>query len=1412
MSAQQLIAQCDHALRPQEGTPRYTDSIVVHVREIGKMRHNTPSERVWDDSLWAYGEREYVHNGHVSYRSVAVKIEEFHFYVYFDASELSMEGIQFMIDHFNTNMKRFPSHPDPIVEWGTEMKRKFIGVDYEQYLRSKQGTPDERLHRRFVKLKLINPSAMYKLREICKNPIPDHRNIPRQITLFHTSWDWGNLFIHTNDLRLQTWWQFDRRQMIRMPDASKSTVCQEEYVYGFMPGTVTVHPTASGMPYLCATIRLRISSADAITTKEPHASIAAPITVEKDKLLSICSDIYWSGHNAKPVRVRLWVRNPYGAKEAYGQHEESNENTHLLVRQCQSPEKMLELWLKLMARWDPDAFITLHDSGNDVLHTLLRSPDNNISKFKELSVQVRPAKKPGTYYYSTPGRSVVNLGDYMKKMQVKPRFDAFTILAAYSHDGVYHGPKYESFPNHRPANATFQNGTQNLWECGTEASVLRFVEQGPAIMADAAALSNVCTIGLTRIISNGQQVRVLERLRHDCHRANMIINPDQLRIPVLELDSSEYNSFPEPPRLPNISLRRRQADFDQRWADAIANNPPHPDLRCVEIGEAPDPLSFPPTEVLDEPSNEQPDKPKKRAFNRFLFGTNAKPKKKKPKKQKYGGGFVQDPQPQFYEDRREMIATLDFASLYPSIIQAEGYCYSNLVWDKRVIDDPRFTKKYVEVFDGDSVAFVTHIDGIPVRTILPETERELVAERNRVKKLMKQAGAKVHECLETLSLPETTTADDVQRLMRQDGQDMDTLKSLAGAMIDYTNYEKQQLGSKVTQNALFGFTGVERNGIMPCVVIMAAITATGRWMIKLCSWYAIRYHKAAVVYGDSVSGETPLVLRKDGEFTLMTAEDLWGPTGASESGKQYKNLEGYETWTERGWTPVERIMRHKTKKMMFRVVTDTGIVDVTEDHSLLSSEGESIKPCLVQSGAYLMHKFPKWTTGTDKPDDMDELKRQGYYCAHSDGPVPDEILRGSKEVRMAFWSGFYNVMHKPEDDGSTVLLLTGQLRAASVNLLVRSLGFQCVLELTSYDRGAEYCLFIVRANKCRPSTGKVRDIIPLGYNDDYVYDLTTANHHFHAGVGDLIVHNTDSVMIQVPAVPVEDGPPETLEKRYVQAYWDRFDQVASEMSKLFPSPHDMELECMDWPFLLTDRKKNYAYQMWENPREPKKVKISGLPFIKRDRCNWVRTICTRAVKMIIGGRADELEPFMRTELDRLSQNKISLEDLAVSCSLKDRSDYKGDSDNLIQLQIANKIENRTGARPEAGSRITYLVTRGKGQKYHRGETIDYVRANKVPLDLHHYLNQIHPIMSLIFMHHQHVIDVERLVARCRSNIDRYYAMSNKRTLVSMFSRASGVTTAAAEAASNAPTNTVDELDVDFEEDSDDDFEYDDDDE
>jgi len=53
-------------------------------------------------------------------------------------------------------------------------------------------------------------------------------------------------------------------------------------------------------------------------------------------------------------------------------------------------------------------------------------------------------------------------------------------------------------------------------------------------------------------------------------------------------------------------------------------------------------------------------------------------------------------------------------------------------------------------------------------------------------------------------------------------------------------------------------------------------------------------------------------------------------------------------------------MRHKTTKRIFRVLTHTGVVDVTEDHSLLNIKGEKITPNDCVIGTELLHSFPKF--------------------------------------------------------------------------------------------------------------------------------------------------------------------------------------------------------------------------------------------------------------------------------------------------------------------------------------------------------------------------------------------------------------------------------------------------------------------
>ena len=88
----------------------------------------------------------------------------------------------------------------------------------------------------------------------------------------------------------------------------------------------------------------------------------------------------------------------------------------------------------------------------------------------------------------------------------------------------------------------------------------------------------------------------------------------------------------------------------------------------------------------------------------------------------------------------------------------------------------------------------------------------------------------------------------------------------------------------------------------------------------------------------------------------MNIDEL-GNDWYSSGDKEYCELQGIESWTENGWTNIDRVIRHKLAhhKKMIRVLTHTGLVDVTDDHSLIRENGEEISPKNLKIGDKLLH-------------------------------------------------------------------------------------------------------------------------------------------------------------------------------------------------------------------------------------------------------------------------------------------------------------------------------------------------------------------------------------------------------------------------------------------------------------------------
>ncbi|CDJ70333.1 DNA polymerase delta catalytic subunit, putative [Eimeria necatrix] len=180
---------------------------------------------------------------------------------------------------------------------------------------------------------------------------------------------------------------------------------------------------------------------------------------------------------------------------------------------------------------------------------------------------------------------------------------------------------------------------------------------------------------------------------------------------------------------------------------------------------------------------------------------------------KYEGATVLEPVKGFYD---APIATLDFASLYPSIMMAHNICYSTLVKgnDINAVDPANLTTT-------TSNPRHTFVKAGVRRGVLPMIVEELIAARKVAKKEMSEA------------------------------EDKFTKSVLNG----------RQLALKITANSVYGYTGATVGGQLPCLEVATSITCFGRDMIEYTkrrveelytreNGYA---NNAAVVYGDTDS-------------------------------------------------------------------------------------------------------------------------------------------------------------------------------------------------------------------------------------------------------------------------------------------------------------------------------------------------------------------------------------------------------------------------------------------------------------------------------------------------------------------------------------------------------------------------------
>lgn len=188
--------------------------------------------------------------------------------------------------------------------------------------------------------------------------------------------------------------------------------------------------------------------------------------------------------------------------------------------------------------------------------------------------------------------------------------------------------------------------------------------------------------------------------------------------------------------------------------------------------------------------------------------------------EQYKGATVIEPKMGYYTTP---IPTLDFASLYPSIMIAHNICYSTLIKTKipneiqfdTSPNDNRFVKS--EHFQG----------------VLPQILKELLDARKRTRKML--------------------------------AEETDPLRKNV--------LNCRQLALKVSANSVYGFTGATV-GKLPCLDISESVTAYGRFMIESTKNLVEKKYTKENGYSDDavvIYGDTDSVMVNFGNISLSDA-------------------------------------------------------------------------------------------------------------------------------------------------------------------------------------------------------------------------------------------------------------------------------------------------------------------------------------------------------------------------------------------------------------------------------------------------------------------------------------------------------------------------------------------------------------
>lgn len=629
---------------------------------------------------------------------------------------------------------------------------------------------------------------------------------------------------------------------------------------------------------------------------------------------------------------------------------------------------------------------------------------------------------------------------------------------------------------------------------------------------------------------------------------------------------------------------------------------------------------------------------------------------------------------------------LDYSSLYPSLIMTYNLSPEYLILDKEYkeevkskdkdIHDINFEYNYENYLGEKNIKYiqawtVRHDESKEISNfgLYPTILKDLFAQRAKMKKEL----FIYKEKKEHIESEETDYLDNPE---------------YKECIFKLKYCDTKQKALKVFMNTFYGELG-NKNSPLFVLELAGAVTSSGQANLLLVKDYVENLgHK--VYYGDSVTGDTPILIRENGKYLKLYAikeylkEYEYKIYNKNTDSKEIINIDdlyipSQEIYTENGWTPIKKLIRHYTTKRLFRITTDIGSIIVTEDHSLLSENKDKISPKDCKIGTKLLH----W----------DKINLPNIiYCKKYD-----------KE------SSLYNKDKFYSKSAIEVQFKYLQILYDNKNAKINIIDDTYILESVPDN----YIL-----------NNSIKNIEEIPNNGRYVYDLETESHHFAAGVGKMVVHNTDSLYISCPeSYYLEKN------KEYYTEQISKLQYNTDLVTITFKAIEDIKIKVNDylyqnngtkylkmayeeilWPCAFLSKKKYFGIPHENIPNfKPADMFIRGLEVKKRGVSEILKIICLDIMwESLDLKNTKTLRELIIQKIKEIFIKKWELKDF-IQTGL-----WKPEKKNVTLNEFAERMKEENKTIPEPGERFNYVIIKKYPYKYDfKGRQIPLKKADKM---------------------------------------------------------------------------------------------------